>query len=79
MMTRSEMIYEMKLSGIAERVIEAVSLRSDRQGWKSHIADAELRRHGCETMFTNDYYDYDEWDEGTEHRKRFPERLERDD
>jgi hypothetical protein len=78
-MTRNQMIYEMKLSGIAERVIEAVSLRCDRQGWRPHIADAELRRHGCDTMFTIDYYDYDEWEEGTEYRERFPARPERDE
>lgn len=60
-MTRHEMIYEMRLNGISERVIDRITQLCDQHGWKPQLIDAELLRHGCETMFT--IYEEDLWEE----------------
>lgn len=63
-MTFESMIHEMKLHGVAEKIIHAIIEVCEQQGCVPQVIDAELRRYGYESIFSVDGYDFDEWSIG---------------
>lgn len=59
MLTLDEMIYEMKLNGVADHVVNAITVLCSELGCKPHIVDDELCKYGYEPMFDSEAYYYD--------------------